>query len=295
MPLWQIGENMRKFTLSTDSGCDEFKTDLKRMDVHYIPLAYIEGDITHLDDFSTIEDYNFFYNELKLGKQFKTAGLNPYDLEQYFLSLLEKGQDIIHISLSSGISGTCGIARHVANELNATHDNKIYIVDSKSATGGQDLVLSWARKLRDEGMEAQDAARELDEVVRRLNVGFYVGDLDHLRRGGRISTLAATVGKMLQLRPMLEFDKDGKLQVIDKVIGTKKAIMKLAERMDKNGVKPNTPIYITCSGNFAQVAILKALIETKVENPTIIVNFVGPVVGSHTGPELLSIMFQENI
>lgn len=286
---------MNKFTLSTDSGCDEFKTDLKRMNISYIPLVYIEGDITHFDDFSTLEDYNFFYNELKLGKQFKTAGLNPYDLEQYFLSLLEQGKDIIHISLSSGISGTCGIARHVAQELNATHENKIYIIDSKSATGGQDLVLGWARKLRDEGVEAKDAVVELENVVRRLNVGFYVGDLDHLKRGGRISSLAATVGKMLQLRPILEFDKEGKLQVIDKVIGTKKAIMRLADRLSKNGVVPGAPIYITCSGNFAQVAELKNLIEAKVENPTIIVNFVGPVVGSHTGPDMLALMFQENI
>ena len=286
---------MNKFTLSTDSGCDEFKTDLKRMNISYIPLVYIEGDITHFDDFSTLEDYNFFYNELKLGKQFKTAGLNPYDLEQYFLSLLEQGKDIIHISLSSGISGTCGIARHVAQELNATHENKIYIIDSKSATGGQDLVLGWARKLRDEGVEAKDAVVELENVVRRLNVGFYVGNLDSLRRGGRISSLAATVGKMLQLRPMLEFDKEGKLQVIDKVIGTKKAIMKLADRLVKNGIVRNTPIYITCSANFAQVSELKTLIEAKIENPTIIVNLLGPVIGAHTGPDLLSIMFQENI
>ena len=286
---------MNKFTLSTDSGCDEFKTDLKRMNISYIPLVYIEGDITHVDDFSTLKDYNFFYNELKLGKQFKTAGLNPYDLEQYFLSLLEQGKDIIHISLSSGISGTCGIARHVAQELNATHENKIYIIDSKSATGGQDLVLGWARKLRDEGYEAKDAVVELENVVRRLNVGFYVGNLDSLRRGGRISSLAATVGKMLQLRPMLEFDKEGKLQVIDKVIGTKKAIMKLADRLVKNGIVPNTPIYITCSANFAQVSELKTLIEAKIENPTIIVNLLGPVIGSHTGPDLLAIMFQENI
>lgn len=286
---------MDKFILSTDSGCDEFKVDLKRMNISYIPLVYIEGEQTHIDDFSTLEDYNFFYNELKLGKQFKTAGLNPYDLEQYFVSLLEQGKDIIHISLSSGLSGTCGIARHVAQELNSTHSNKIYIIDSKSATGGQDLVLGWARKLRDEGMDAKNAASELENVVKRLSVGFYVGDLDHLRRGGRISTLAATVGKMLQLRPMLEFDKDGKLQVIDKVIGTKKAIMKLADRLTKNGIVPNTPIYITCSGNFAQVGELKSLIEAKIESPTIIVNFVGPVVGSHTGPDLLAIMFQENI
>lgn len=286
---------MDKFTLSTDSGCDEFKTDLKRMNINYIPLVYIEGEETHIDDFSTIEDYNFFYNELKLGKQFKTAGLNPYDLEKYFLSLLEEGKDVIHISLSSGISGTCGIARHVAQELNATHENKIYIIDSKSATGGQNLVLGWARKLRDEGVEAKDAVVELENVVRRLNVGFYVGDLDHLKRGGRISALAATVGKMLQLRPLLEFDKEGKLQVIDKVIGTKKAIMKLADRLTKNGVVAGTPIYITCSGNFAQVGELKNLIEAKVENPTIIVNFLGPVIGSHTGPDLLAIMFQENI
>ncbi|MGN1163134.1 MAG: DegV family protein [Christensenellales bacterium] len=286
---------MDNFILSTDSGCDEFKTELKRMNIFYIPLVYIEGETTHIDDFSTFEDYNFFYDELKLGKQFKTSGLNPYDLEQYFLSLLEQGKDIIHISLSSGLSGTCGTARHVAQELNATHKNKIYIIDSKSATGGQNLVLWCARKLRDEGADAKTAVAELENVVRRVSVGFYVGNLDTLRRGGRISPLAAAVGKMLQLRPILEFDKDGKLQVIDKIIGTEKAIMKLADRLVPNGIVPNTPIYITCTANFDQVNELKALIEQKIDNPTIIVNFIGPVIGSHTGPDLLSIIFQENI
>ena len=77
--------------------------------------------------------------------------------------------------------------------------------------------------------------------------------------------------------------------MIDKVIGTKKAIMKLADRLVKNGIVPNTPIYITCSANFAQVSELKTLIEAKIENPTIIVNLLGPVIGSHTGPDLLAL------
>ena len=121
----------------------------------------------------------------------------------------------------------------------------------------------------------KEAVRTADEEKKATVFGYWVSDPE--RYG------------------VAEFDKEGKLQVIDKVIGTKKAIMKLADRLVKNGIVPNTPIYITCSANFAQVAELKTLIEAKIENSTIIVNLLGPVIGAHTGPDLLSIMFQENI
>ena len=283
---------MSKFILSTDSGCDEFKTNLKKMDISYIPLCYIEGDIVHFDDYSTIEDYLFFYNELRQGKQFKTAGLNPYDLEEYFKGLLTSGKDVVHLTLSSGLSGTYEVTRGVAERLNQENENKIYVVDSKSATGGQSFILGALRKFRDSNLSAQEAFEQIKEVVDNLNVIFFVADLETLKRGGRISPLSATLGKVLQVKPLLQFDKEGKLQVVDKIMGSKKAIMKLTDKLSKNNIKEHTPIYLTHSDNIAMVSELVKLIETKVSNPVIIKNYIGPVIGSHTGPELLAIMFQ---
>ncbi len=281
---------MNKFILSTDSGCDWQKSELSAQNIFYIPLVYIEDDNTYYDNFDSTEDYFGFYDELKAGRQYKTAGLNPYDLEQHFLELLKHGKDVIHVSLSSGLSGTYGVAKHVAENINKTSKNKIYVLDSKSATGGQGIIVYRAKELRNQGLGAEEAYEKLKDIVSRLSVGFFVANLDTLRRGGRISPLAATVGKMLQLRPMLEIDTDGKLQVIDKVIGTKKAIQKLVERLNCE-LEENSPIYITCSNNQPLVEELKIAINSKVKNPNIITNYIGPVIGSHTGPEILALIF----
>ena len=124
--------------------------------------------------------------------------------------------DILHVCLSSGLSVTCDVANQVAEEINKTSPNKVYILDSKSATQGQNAVLTYAMLLRNEGKTALETKEILEKEIKRLCVTFFLGDLEALKRGGRISGAQAAIAKMVQLRPVLKFDQEGKLQIIEK-------------------------------------------------------------------------------
>lgn len=145
------------FNLSSDSCVDELKDKLLQNNIHVIPMTVIAGDETFKDDFSSLDEYEDFYNQLNQGKVFKTASLNSVEVEEHFLNLLQQEKDIIHISLSSGLSVTCNVVKEVAEKLNAKNKNKIYVLDSLSATQGQKLLLHLGQQFRDEGMVAHEA------------------------------------------------------------------------------------------------------------------------------------------
>ena len=284
---------MEKFILSTDTCCDELKSSLTKNKIEYIKMSYIsEGEI-YEDDFDSAEDYKFFYDEMKKGKIFSTTGLNPFQLKEYFTNLLNKyKKDIIHISLSSGLSLTYGVAEQVANEINENSDNKVYVIDSKSATQGQNAIVAYAATLRDEGKSIEEAFKILQETIKRLNVSFFLGDLDALKRGGRISGPQAVVAKIVQLRPVLKFDEKGCLQVIEKAIGSKKAVKCLFDRFAKYYDKNSSiPIYLVYAGDPSNMLELRNLIEERFGITNIITGCVGPVICSHTGPSLTGIIF----
>ena len=239
---------MSKFILSTDTCCDDFKSHLKQNNIEYITMSYIcEDEVLH-DEANSFEDYENFYNEMRNGKVFSTTGLNVFEVREYFEYLLKKyNSDILHISLSSGLSGTYNIVQSVADELNENSENKIYVFDSLCATQPQNVLVQYAKSLRDTEMSANEAMEALSNEVQHLMVYFFLNDLDALKRGGRISGIQAMMGKALQLRPLLTFDSEGKLRVIEKIMGTKKAIKTLMDKLvgqyDENAEFPITLAY----------------------------------------------------
>lgn len=283
---------MSKFILSTDTCCDDFKSHLKQDNIEYITMSYIcEDEVLH-DEANSFEDYENFYNEMRNGKVFSTTGLNVFEVREYFEYLLKKyNSDILHISLSSGLSGTYNIVQSVADELNENSENKIYVFDSLCATQPQNVLVQYAKSLRDTEMSASEAMEALSNEVQHLMVYFFLNDLDALKRGGRISGIQAMMGKALQLRPLLTFDSEGKLRVIEKIMGTKKAIKtlmdKLVEQYDENAEFPITLAY--AGENY--VNELKNLVLSKFPNAQINIGPVGPVIASHTGPALTAIIF----
>lgn len=283
---------MDKFILSTDSCCDEMKSNLKKSRIHYIPMNYIYNDEVFSDESDSLEDFKFFYDEMKRGKIFSTTGINSLEIKEYFEKLLELGQDILHITLSSGLSGTYNIVKQAAEELNETHKNKIYVLDSLSATQPQNAIVNYARMLRDAGKEVKECISTLENAIQHLRVYFFLSDLDALKRGGRISGVQAAFGKAMQLRPLLTFDKEGKLRVIEKIIGNKKAIRVLANKLfleyDKNS---SQPIFIAYAGDGENKNELVSIISEKLPDTPIICGPVGPVIASHTGPALTGIIF----
>ncbi|MCI6542605.1 MAG: DegV family protein [Firmicutes bacterium] len=281
------------FCLSTDTCCDELKSTLKKNKINFIKMCYISDGEIYEDNFDTIEEYKYFYDEMKKGKMFSTTGLNPYQVKEYFLDILEKNKkDILHISLSSGLSGTYGITKGVADEINQTSKYKIYVLDSLCATQAQNAMLCYATLLRNQGKTAKEAMKVLEEATKKLIVEFFLSDLETLKRGGRISGAQAVMAKVMQLRPILHFDPEGKLQVIEKVMGSKKAIKCIFDNFLKC-YDPNSPIpiFIPYSGDFTNAEEVKKMIEEKLGITNVIIGPVGPVVGSHTGPSLCGLIY----
>lgn len=286
---------MEKFVLSTDTCCDELKSNLKKNRIEFIKMAFIcDGEIFE-DNFDSVEEYKFFYDEMKRGKVYSTTGLNHFQVKEYFTEILERTKsDIVHVCLSSGLSGTHSVVCQVAEEINKTSPNKVYILDSKCATQGQNAVLTYAMLLRNEGRTALETKEILNKEIGRLCVTFFLGDLEALKRGGRISGAQAAIAKMVQLRPVLKFDPEGKLQIIEKAIGSKKAIKSLFDRFAKR-FDPNSPIpiFLAYAGDPTNMNELRKMIEERFGITNIITGPVGPVICSHTGPSLTGLIYLE--
>lgn len=284
---------MGKFILSTDSCCDELKSNLSRNKICFIPMCYICDGELYEDHFDSVEEYKCFYDEMKKGKVFSTTGLNPFQVKEYFEDILKKyNKDILHITLSSGLSGTYQVTKDVADEINKTSNNKVYVFDSLSATQGQNFLLNYARILRDDLKDAETSFNILQGISKRLRVHFFLSDLETLKRGGRINGAQAVMAKIMQLRPILKFNLKGELEVTEKVIGAKKANRTLLDIYLRDAdTESIVPIFLAFSGDMNNVNELRSLIEEKTGLTNIICNPVGPVICSHTGPSLTCIIF----
>lgn len=284
---------MDKFILSTDSCCDELKSNLKENKIKYIPMSYIYNEEIYDDNFDSLKEYEFFYSEMKNGKIFSTTALNHFQLKEYFEKILaENKKDVFHITLSSGLSGTYQVTKDVAEEINKDSKNKVYVLDSLSATQGQNFLLNYALQLRNKGKSAKAVLEELEDISKKLSVNFFLNDLEALKRGGRISGAKAVMAKIIQLKPLLRFGAKGELNISEKVIGSKKAIKSLLDFYLQNiDVKYDMPIYIAFSGDPTNANELRILLEEKTGKNDIIVKPVGPVITSHTGPALTGLIF----
>lgn len=279
------GDYMAKFVLSTDTTCDAFKSELKNRDIEYIPMCFISDGEIHYDNFDKTEDYLNFYQSIDEGKMYSTTGLNHMEIEEYFTKLIDTyHQDIVHLCLSSGLSLTCGLVKQVANHFNETHKEQIYVVDSLAATQASYYLLHYLQKYRDEGLSAIETYSKINNDIEHLDVSFFVSNLDCLRRGGRISGAAAMIGKMLSIRPMLEIDPEGKLQVIGKYMGDKKAMKYLIDRFKaRYDFDLHPPIFIAYTDNLPLKEELEKMIHEVDPTIEVLAGFIGPVIGSHTG------------
>lgn len=279
------------FIITADSCIDELKDSLKDEQINVIPMTFIVGDETFKDDFSSIIEYKQFYEKISSGIVFKTASLNAVEVEEVFTELLKQEKDIIHISLSSGLSVTYNVVKSIADRLNETNKNKIYVVDSLSATQGQNLILKIAQQYRSQNMHAHEVIEKLKWAVLHLSVTFFVTDFDCLKRGGRVSGVQAMIGKFAGIRPVLDFDINGKLKVIAKVMGNKKALATLSQNLKKYDIESETPIFIAHTGNDDIANELENTIKIMYPQAEIIKRFIGPTIGAHTGAGALGLVF----
>ncbi|MDE5896339.1 MAG: DegV family protein, partial [Clostridia bacterium] len=285
---------MNKFTLSTDSTCDLYHDFVIENDIRLAPLTFNvekDGKMTeHLDAFTNYQQYVDFYNELRAGAFSKTAMLN-YDAHfAHFSKMAEEGaKDVVHFCISSGLARTHEVAKQAAADVKKSHpDFNVYVVDPLTATVGQGALVRMALKCRNEGKTAQETYDYCMSL--RLHIQHFIvaDDLQYLKKGGRISAAAAAIGGVLGIKPIISFDKEGKLTVIDKVRGVMKAISYIKAKMEKEGPDELGYVFIVHTGNEPVANELAEYVRTHFGVEPY-VQIMGPVIGSHVGPNAFAL------
>lgn len=291
----------RKFTVSTDSTCDLYADFVKRNDVKLVSLTYTvedkAGKFTEgLDNFTEYSQYVDFYKKLREGCFSRTSMLNYESHLSHFTALAQEGcKEVVHFTISSGLSPTVTVAERAAAEVRHTYpDFKVYAIDSLSATIGQGALVRAALRIRDEGGTAEEAAEYVKSLRFRLQYSIIANDLYYLKRGGRVSAVSAMAGTMLGIKPVLSFTNEGKLVVVDKIRGMKRAFSYTLEKMSQ--FKPSTThplVWVVHTDAEAEAKDIAAQIESKFGvKPDI--SIMGPVIGSHVGPGAVAVMWKSD-
>lgn len=280
---------MNRFSLSTDSTCDLYHDFIVENDIKFVPLTFTmekDGKMEdHLDNFTEYSQYVDFYNQLRAGGFSRTSMLNYESHYQHFLKMAKEGaEDVVHFTISSGLSPTKTVAAKAAADVKKDYPKfEVYVVDPLTATVGQGALVRIALEWRNAGKTAQETYDYVNSL--RLHIQHFVvaNDLYYLKRGGRVSGVSAAVGTMLNIKPILTFDCDGKLQVIDKVKGNKKAIAFIKAKMEKEGPDENKYVFIVHTDNEPCAKELEEYVKERFGIQPY-VSIMGPVIGSHVGP-----------
>ncbi len=289
---------MKKFIVSTDSTADLYADYMDANDIRHVSLTYTiekDGQFTDgLDAFTEYSQYVDFYNQLRGGAFSRTSMLNYESHYQHFLALAKEGaKDVLHFTISTGLSPTVTVARKAAEDVKKDYPAfNLVAVDSLAATIGQGTLVREAVRLRDEGKTVDEANEYVLAVRSHMQYYIIANDLYYLKRGGRVSTLAAVAGSVLQVKPVLSFTRDGKLSVVEKVRGMKKAFSNALAKMEKfKPVEENRVIWIVHTDAEAQANELADMIEARWKfRPD--VTIMGPVIGSHVGPGAVAVMWK---
>lgn len=288
---------MPNYILSCTSTADLSKSHFEDRDIHYICLHFNLNGVDYLDDLGESIPFPEFYKRMAAGEMTKTSQPSSGDYIAYFTPFLESGKDIVHVCLSSGLSGDTNSANLAAQTLKEQFPNrKIYIVDSLGASSGYGLLMDKLADLRDEGLNALDLADWANEHKLEMNHFFFSTDLKYYVRGGRISRTSGFVGNLLHICPLLDMNNEGKLIPLEKVHGTKKVINRIVEKMvetaDK-GLSYDGKVYISMSNCPELANPVKELVEKTFPkmNGKVLINSIGTTIGSHTGPGTVALFF----
>lgn len=284
---------MREYVITTDNNADLPKEYYSDHEVGCMYLSYTM-DGTHYTHENFLPE-NAFYAKMRQGSMPTTAQVNPEEAKAVFEPYLKAGKDIVHIAFSSGLSGTYNSCRMGAEELLEEYpERRIVVVDSLAASLGQGLLVYLAQKMKEEGSSMEEVVQWTEEHKNHIVHLFTVDDLDHLYRGGRVSKTTAVLGGMLNIKPILHVNEEGRLIPLGKVRGRKKSLLELASLMDQHigsfGASCDT-VFISHGDCLEEAEFLAAKIKEKYNIKTEIINYVGAVIGAHSGPGTMALFF----
>lgn len=277
----------------TDSACDLTRDYIKNNNIGLLSLILNLNGQAIKDDLGETLSYKDFYNKMREGATPTTSQINAHEFEEEFIKYIKNGDSIIYISLSSNLSGTFNSANIAKNNLMDEYPNaNIYLVDSLSVSVGQGLLVAKACEMRDSGIGAEEIVNWLEENKRKVIHSILIDDLNHLKRGGRISGATAAIGGLLNIKPTLFLDDEGKLIQGEKIKGKKKALRFLVNEVREKAVDTENEILYICHGDCLEEAeTLRDMILEEVKFKNVIINYVGNVIGAHAGPGVLAAVF----
>ncbi len=289
---------MQKFLISTDSTADLYAAYMQEHDVRCVSLTYIvekDGQFSEeLDAYTEYAQYVDFFRRLRAGAFSRTSMLNYESHYEHFLKLAKEGaKDVVHFTISSGLSPTVTVAEQAAEAVRKDYPAfRVFAVDSLTATIGQGALVRAAVRLRDEGKTAEETFAYVKDLTRHIQYAIVANDLFYLKRGGRVSAVAAVAGSVLQVKPVLSFTKEGKLAVVEKCRGMKKAFAYALEKMRKfEPVREHPLLWIVHTDAEKDAEELADMVEAQVGiRPD--VTIMGPVIGSHVGPGAVAVIWK---
>ncbi|MEG1256283.1 DegV family protein [Clostridium sp.] len=278
--------------LMVDSGSDLPIEFIKNPNVIGLPIGCNFKGKDMEDYFGETIDSREFYEGLRIGEMYTTSQINVYKFQEAFRTLASEGKAVIYIGLSSGLSGTINNARAAAlNIKEEIPSSDITVIDSLCASMGIALLAHKAYDMMKQEKSKEEIVTFIENIKLKVNHYFTVDDLNHLKRGGRVSSSAAAVGTVLNVKPILHMDNEGKLVPLYKVRGRKKAISELAKKFIEKGGDESQLITISHGDCIEDAEVLEALCRKKGNVKDCIINHLGPTIGSHTGAGLLALFF----
>lgn len=288
---------MGDYIISCSSTADLTTEHFEKRDIHYICFHYFLDGREIADDLGQTIPFPEFYKSMQEGAQTRTSQININEYAEYFETFLKDGKDILHVCLSSGISGDINSARNAAADLQKKYpDRKIYILDSLGASSGYGLLMDAAADRRDEGMNIDDLRDWIENNKLKMHHWFFSTDLTFYVRGGRISKAAGMFGGILQICPLMNMDEEGHLVPRYKIKGKKRVIQSIVRKMEEHaegGLNYSGKCYISQSNCYEDARQVADLVERTFPNldGPVEINWVGTTIGSHTGPGTVALFF----
>ncbi len=289
---------MKNFEISADSTCDLYADEAKKLGVFIAHLDFVVTSggnmIEYKDDFKEMQEYKNFYNLLRSGASSKTSILNVQAHIDLFTKMAKKGiKNAIHFSQGRGLSPTVDNANAAIEEVKKEYPDINYIaIDSNTTTIGEGILVKEACRCRDEGKSMQETIDYINDIKDKLQHMIVVDDLQFLKRGGRISSMQATFGTLLQVKPIVEMSREGKLEVVRKERGFKKALKSVVAEAKTYTHTSKLGVVVHTDNEPAAKELADMLEEALGYRPEI--RIMGPIVGTHVGPNSVAFAFVSN-
>lgn len=285
---------MREFVIMTDSCCDLTAPMAKELELDVLPLSLVMDGVSYRNCLDGREiGFEEFYGKIRSGVTATTTAVNVGEFETAMRAILESGRDLLCINFSSALSATYQSAAIAAADLQAEFpDAKIFVVDSLSASLGQGLLLYLCVQEKRAGKSIEEVRAFAEETKGHICHWFTVDDLNHLKRGGRINAATALFGTMLSVKPVMHMDDGGHLMPVSKARGRKASLTALVDHMEATALDAaHGSVFISHGDCEGDALIVAEEIARRFGNRDVHINFVGPVIGNHSGPGTIALFF----